>query len=145
MSEKIPPQLPEKNPVTWKAHSWQTFWQITLPILLCSLVAVGFAILAAAFASPEADSQWADISLIFLLVPVMVTAIIFLVIFAGLVFAFLQALKALPPYARLVQDFFAKVEREVRVRSDQVVEPFMRVHSSAAGLRYLGKRLRNLK
>ena len=129
-----------RNPVTQRAHSRQKLWQITFPLLLGVILALVFAVLAG-LAQSESASRWADISLIFLLIPVMVVLILFLAILAALVYLMIRVLRFVPPVALKVQNIFAQVEQRIRTGSDLAVEPILRVQSWLASLRALRREL----
>lgn len=130
----------DRNPVTRRAHSRQKLWQITFPLLLGIILALLFAVLAG-LAQADSANRWADISLIFLLIPVMVVALLFLAVLAGLVYLMIQVLKFVPPVALKVQNIFAQVEQRVRTGSNLAAEPLVRVQSWLAALRALRREL----
>lgn len=130
----------DRNPVTQRAHSRQKLWQITLPLLLGVILALVFAVLAG-LAQADSASRWADISLIFLLIPVMVVSLLFLAILAALVYLMIRILKFVPPVALKVHNIFAQVEQRVRTGSNLAVEPMLRVQSWLAALRTLRREL----
>jgi predicted membrane protein len=133
------PRPSVRNPVTQRAHSRQVLWQITLPFSLVVLLAVFLAVLAS-LSQPETASRFADISLIFLIIPTMIVAFIFLAIFAASAYGVFRLLKIIPPFARSVQDFFVRIEERVRSIADASVEPVLRVRGFSAGLRALWRR-----
>lgn len=141
MNEILPPRLPERNPETQKAHSRQVLWQITLPIAIGVIVALVFAVLAT-MAGPAEASLWADISLIFILIPLMVVSLMFIALFAAMGYGVYRLLQILPGYARRGQDLALKLEQRVRTGSDLAVEPILRVHSWRASIRALRRNLR---
>jgi predicted PurR-regulated permease PerM len=135
------PQKSARNPATQKAHAHQTMWQITVPLVIGVLVAIAFAVLAGLAGSAEA-SRWADISLIFLIIPAMLATLLFVVLFAALNYGLLRVLKYLPPLARQVQEVFSQVERRVRTGADMAAEPILRIQSVLAAARSLRQQLR---
>jgi hypothetical protein len=138
-NDRQPSPLPERNPVTHKVHGRQVLWQITLPLVVGVVVVLVLAVLAGMAGEAEA-SLWADISVIFLLIPTMLVALLFLLLFAGLIYILLRALKIIPNYARIVQNFIYKVERRVRSGANKAAEPIFRYHSFVAAVRTLFRR-----
>ncbi len=137
MSEEfIPPQLQERNPFTYKSHRQQVFWQIHLPIAICVVLVLILALLATQAGSEEA-SRWADISLILLSSIMIVVSLIALVIIIFSIYGLKKGVRRIPAAMLQAQVFFFRVERRVRAVSNQIVEPFLRLHSSLAGLRSL--------
>lgn len=132
-------RLPERNPITQQAHNRQVFWQIILPLAVGAAMALAFAVLAG-LSQPAEASLWADISLIFLLVPVMFISLLFLAICAITVYGLARLIKAVPPNARLAQAFAFKMERRVRGMADALTEPVLRVQSAKAGWQALRRK-----
>jgi hypothetical protein len=139
MNEILPPKLPERNPETHKAHSRQVLWQVTVPLAIGVILALVFAVLAT-MAGPAEASLWADISLIFILIPLMVVALLFIALFAAMGYGVYRLLQILPLYARRAQVFVFKLGQRVRTGSDLAVEPILRIHSFRAGVRALRRK-----
>jgi hypothetical protein len=135
-------KLPERNPVTHQKHRQEVLRQITLPLLLGLAVLITVAVLVAmaGFQGGEQVSLWADISTVWLILPMLFVAFIFLAITGGLAFLVTLLLRKLPPYARLVQDFFKLVSYRVRQLSNKAVEPLLRAHGTAAAWRSLRRK-----
>jgi hypothetical protein len=145
MSANPPPparQLPERNPVTHQKHRQEVLWQITLPLLLglASVLAAAILVVIASFQGGEQASVWADISTVWLIIPLLFATLIFLALTAALAFGVTMLLRRLPPYARLVQDFFKTVSYQVRRYSNKAVEPVLKAHGAAAALRSLRRK-----
>lgn len=134
------PQFLDRNPVAQRSHARQKLWQIMLPIFAGLVLVVFFAVLAG-LAGPAEASRWADISLIFLLIPVMFVSLLFLAIFAGSIYAFMRILRIIPPFALRVQNLFSKIEQQVRRGANLAVEPIIRIESWWAALRALRREL----
>jgi hypothetical protein len=145
MNTSLPPperKLPQRNPVTHQKHRQDVLRQITLPLLLGLAVLLTAAVLVviAGFQGGEQVSIWADISTIWLILPMLFVALIFLVLIGGLAFLVTLLMRKLPPYARLVQDFFKLVSYRVRQLSNKAVEPVLRAHGTTAALRSLRRK-----
>ena len=79
-----------RNPVTRKRHQKEVLWQITIPMLIGSLILLVLAALAVAAATgivPGDTRRWADISMIWLIVPVMLVTLLALLFLAGSIYA----------------------------------------------------------
>jgi amino acid transporter len=129
----------ERNPVTHRIHQREVFWQITIPLILGALIVLGFAA-AVSIGSTQEVSRWSEISLIWLIIPVLFVSLLFLVILAGLVYAATWILRNLPPYTRLAQDAVARIGEVVRKGADKTVEPVLRIHMFFAAWRALRRR-----
>jgi hypothetical protein len=128
MDDFDPVRLPERNPVTHALHRREVLWQITVPLVIGGIVILALAVLAA-FGSSGNVSRWADISLIWVLSPMLVISLIFFVILAGLAYLMIVVIRKLPPLMRRFQDLVATLGAQVRKITDLIVEPILRIHS----------------
>src|SRR4030067_305621 len=135
-ADRFAPELTERNPVTHRAHRRQVLWQIFLPL---SIGVIGFLVLAAlvGFSGNQQVIQWSDISLIFLIIPVMVVSLLLLAL--SVVFIILQReiMRSLPVYALKAQEFAFKLEQRGPSAANVAVEPILKYQSFRAGLRAL--------
>jgi hypothetical protein len=138
---RVPSQKHQRNPYTHEAHRRQSFWQILLPLIVFILVILAGAVIVSTSPAEKA-STWADISLIFLILPTMFGFGVLALVTFVLVYAMGKALQIIPFGFYRVQDFFYRLNRRVRVISNQVVEPVMRIHSALEGTRTLRRALR---
>lgn len=131
-----------RNPVTHDRHRRDVFWQVTVPlvvgILLFLALAVG--VVWSASGNGGAVSRWADISTMWLLIPVLFICLILLVILAGLIYLITWLLGTVPRYAFQLQAWFRLVSRKIHQGSDLAVEPVLRWRSFKAGMRALRRR-----
>ncbi len=129
--------LPERNPVTHAAHRREVFWQITLPLLIGGLLLLAalVGVIVAAVGANVGVSRWADVSLIWLLLPVLPLALGILAVTAAITYGVTALLGVFPGYARLVQDYFLLFERKVKELDARIVEPVLKLHAWLAGLR----------
>jgi hypothetical protein len=139
MESEFQQPLPKPNPVTQRAHRRDVFWQITLPAVAGSMLILGLAgFIAWAGATGTGEvGRWADVSLLWLILPLLCLTLIPLLFFAGLVYAVSRGLRALPPYAHIVQNTFFLLKLRVRGAADKVVEPALRLHSLSAAIEAL--------
>jgi hypothetical protein len=132
---------PERNPNTHRVHRREVFWQITFPLILGLLLILGLAVWTIVAATNGGNvSQPADASLIFLILPTMVMAIIPLALFAGLAYAVIMLNTIIPPYMRQAQDAMIRVRDGVRTGADKLVEPVIRFKTVIASLEILKRK-----
>lgn len=136
-----PPELPERNPKTHKAHNREVFYQITIPMVV-GVVAVLFLAVLATQATASTASTWADISLIMMIIPTMIVSLLFMVLTAGTIYLMIRILPLISPYARFAHEWFAYISYRVRILSDKSVEPILRVHGFVASVRAFRRNLR---
>ena len=136
------PRLMETNPLTRDIHRRELFRQVTLPLIIgISLVLaliVGVILVAiASYGNPEPISRWADVSLIWLLMPATLIALILLLVNVGLVYLVVQLLRVLPGYSHAIHLFVIRVQLKITDISDKLAEPFIKAHSASASLNAL--------
>ncbi|HEX7973228.1 MAG TPA: hypothetical protein VF498_02380 [Anaerolineales bacterium] len=144
MSDHQPSFLPggplaDRNPATRKAHQREVLWQITVPLIVGLLALLALCVLAAIGPAAVA-SRWADVSLIWLILPMFIVLLIIIAIFGGIAFGVIKLIGVLPIYSRKVQDLFVMIGAQVRRFSDMAVEPVLRVHGFKASLQRLRRR-----
>jgi hypothetical protein len=135
-AERFSPGLSERNPVTHRTHRRQALWQILLPLWIGVIVFLILAVMVG-FSTNAQASLWADISLIFLIVPVMAITLILLAVLGGLIFLQRWLLINLPVYTRKAQDLAFKLEHRVRSVANSAVRPILKVEGIRAGWRSL--------
>jgi hypothetical protein len=128
--------LPDRNLETYQNHRREIFWQITIPLVIGVLVVLALAV-GILFGSVADVSRWADISIIWLILPSLLITLVFLIVTAALAYVVLLLINRLPPYMLLLQDFFHKIRDGVRRVSDKAVEPVLRVEGLKASWRAL--------
>ena len=131
-----PRELPEPNPITRRKHKREVLWQITLPFVFGLIFLLALAILITVNQIGTASS-WAEISTIFLIIPLLILSLIPLALFVALIVLIMRLIPAIPPYARMVQDAIHKVGHYAKRGADMAAEPFMRTQSLSARVRTL--------
>jgi hypothetical protein len=112
----------------------QRFWQIILPIVLVSLLVV---VAGGITISVEADLNrlWADISIIWLVLPVLLIALLFLIILIGMIYLMYKLTNGLPRLTRKAQNIFIRIEQETCRGSNSVAKPVIWIHQFQSGLK----------
>jgi len=116
-------------------HRHEVFWQITFPFaiaLLLILCMVAGLILVGVKGLGDI-SRWADIALIWLLIPVIILTLISFFAVTGFIYLITRLLGVLPGYARLGQDYVYLFQVRSKKIANQVVEPFLKLRSFKAG------------
>lgn len=126
---------PERNPLTHRKHRMETFWQVYFPLIMGSILVVGLAAWTVITATSGGGvRKTADISLVFLIVPAMVMALIPLAIFIGMAYAVIWLNKNTPYFMKKAQDTMIQVRDGVMKGSDKFAEPVIRFKSRIASL-----------
>jgi hypothetical protein len=118
----------ERNPVTYQSHRKQVLWQITIPLVIGAVIILILAVLVTT-GSPQTASLWADISLVWLIIPVMIVSLILLVLLAGLAYAVIWLVRTIPGYAMQAQNFMIMIASQVEKLGNVIVEPILRLNA----------------
>ena len=133
--------IPERNPITHAKHRREVFLQITLPMLIGVLLvmAVVAVIIFSGTTTTSDLSRWADVSLIWLILPSLVIALLFLIILSAFIYLITVVLQMTPRYARIIQLYFEIGKYRVGQISTQITEPFVKARSIWAVVRHPGR------
>lgn len=128
MSDFDPTPYRPRNPVTQARHQRETRLQITLPIILGGLIVLAVAVLTVWKAGPATASKWADISLIWLIPPALLFALIGTLIMVGLIYLVIRLIAILPYQFYRLEDLLLRLHRLVRQASDKLAAPVIKVN-----------------
>jgi hypothetical protein len=138
MSEIQPSSLPERNPVTHRAHRREVLLQVTIPFGI-GLVIVLVASVLVTLGPDDSVSRLGDTSLIWLIIPQLFVCLLFLILMGALAFGVVWLVRTLPRYARQLQDLFNRIGLRTRKITDAIVEPVLRIQSFQAKLKAVRK------
>jgi sterol desaturase/sphingolipid hydroxylase (fatty acid hydroxylase superfamily) len=132
----------ERNPKTHAEHRREVFWQISLPLLIGVLLilAIVIGVIFSATQPITEVSRWANISMIWMIMPALFFALLFMIILAGLVYAISVLFHHVPRYAAIVQLYLERGKEKVNQFSNQIVEPILKTRSTWAVVRWIGRR-----
>src|ERR1043165_7479478 len=96
MNEKLPKPVHE----SYVKHRKDTAWKIIFPVVLSSVLCLGLIVLIniATFRGGGDVQRWADISTMWVAVPVMIMLLVFLALLAGIVYLLAKLLNITPRY-----------------------------------------------
>lgn len=114
MKSRLPSPIP--NHLSFQRHRKQMWTQILLPIFIAALIFAGVIIITslATFRDQGEVSRWAAISTIWLILPVMVAGLIFLILLVGMIYLLARIMKLIPPYSSQAQRFVYRIESAVK-------------------------------
>jgi len=126
--------IPESQ--SYKQHRKQRFWQILMPVgagvLLMLAVAVMVILTASGTDAGGPVSQWADTSLIWMSMPVLMFAFLIGIFLIFFIYLIAQLLKVLPYYTSLAQQYTELISAQISYWSNKVVSPLFTVSSFQA-------------
>jgi len=133
-----------RNPIDAR-HQTQTFWQIIVPTLLALLLVVAAGVLVVhASSTPGGGStrQWADISTILMLIPVIILSLTSLAITIAAIYAVNWLTKKVPLATTLGLLFLLRIQIKIEQFSMSVTKPVIRVRSAYSGGRVILSKFR---
>ncbi len=132
MNNHKPSPVMERNPVTHARHRREVIWQITIPVVVGILILLVLAFLAAFQTDMDQASVWADISLMWMIVPAFVATLIFFVFLAASIYLVVRLIGVLPGYLFMAYGWLLLMGDRLRQAEGKMVEPFMRTQSFMA-------------
>lgn len=101
--------------------------QILLPTILATLLILGLGGLAiySTSAGSQSVSLWADIALIWLIIPMMFLAIVILALLAALAYGLARLLGIAPQYTGLVQEYALWLNAEIVLWTNHIIQPVL--------------------
>lgn len=129
-------QVPVDSP-SLRRHKRQFFWQILLPLILLVLVGLTTGLLAslAAFSGRGQTRLWADVSLIWLLAPMLALALVLAIALGFAVYGLARLKKAAPRATTRAQELVAMGANGVRRVADGATQPFVWLEQAGAAVR----------
>lgn len=137
--DQASPVIRKRNPVTHEAHRRQAFWQIYFPLILFSIFVIVVLVLAL-LAENQQVSKWSDISLIFMISIMLVAFLITTILLSFIIYYLRLGVKAAPFYLFDAQRYAYLMEVRVKLVSNTLVEPILKINSLIAGARELWRK-----
>lgn len=126
-----PTRMPPPNPISQGAHHRQMFWQVYFPLLISVVLLLAGGTLAATSGTAQAGN-WAGISVIFLILPVIASGVVGLILLALLIYGLARLLGILPSFSSMIQGFFRVLSFRATGLTDKLVNPIFRLNSFGA-------------
>jgi hypothetical protein len=142
MESQLPVEELPRNRQTEAIHKRETFWQIYLPMVLGFVIATGVCALSAFAASgggSAVSGLWANLSLMFLIVQIMIILIPPFIIFGTFIYLIQLILRRSPPYFKMAQDFMAQVSAQTKTLANFIAEPMLAVKAATNALEQIIK------
>ena len=128
------PTPPAKKTKSYSAYKRASFWQIVFPMIVVALIFVAASFMTAS-GGGESIGQWASISTIWLLIPVIIFLILNLVILAGGIYGMMKLLGITPIYTHRLTGFIRLVGEKIEELADAATKPIFKLEGFSASLR----------
>ncbi len=131
-------QLSEDRP-TLHSHKRQFAWQILVPFLVMAGLIIAGAVLITSGGAARA-SIWADVSVIWLLIPALFIALAFLAILITVIYGMGKVLQIIPHYSGKAQGIFHRISSGTRRAADGATKPFFWFKEAGAVVKSIFRR-----
>ena len=119
---------------TVHTHKRQLAWQILVPFLAVTALIIAAAVLVVTGAA-SATGTWADVSIIWLIAPMLVVALLFVSVLGFLIYGIARLMQVTPRYTGKAQDFFALLSGWTRKTANGAAKPFVVFQQAGAILK----------
>jgi hypothetical protein len=126
--------LPHPERESYLRHRRQLTRQIILPVVIASLLMVALIALigVATFRDNGDVGRWAAVSTIWIVIPILLAGLVFLLILVGLVYLMARLMGRLPTYTGLAQDYVHLGAAYAQRFTEAAVKPVFAVDGLAA-------------
>jgi len=123
-----------KEKASYKAHKKDFIWQILVPILVILLLVIAASVIVTLRPAGDA-SLWADISTIWLLIPLLFFAFINIIILAAIIYGMSKLLNITPIYTQKLYALIILAGEKIESIVDDTVKPIFLVEGFSASLK----------
>lgn len=127
----------EKFMTKKRVHKKQILWQIWVPLLSAILIVLFLSIMTVLVTtrdiSGDFNTKWASVSVVYLSLPVLVTAFLFLVILGLFIYLISKAIQFTPVYGQKAFEFLQIVRKVTLDWSDKAANPVIGFKSKWSG------------
>jgi hypothetical protein len=118
---------------SYQLHRKQMWTQILLPIFFAVLVFVAVTVITslATFRDQGDVDRWAAISTIWLVLPVMIAGLIFLILVIAMIYLLARITTAIPPYSDQAQRIVYRIESGVKRFAEMFRKPVLALQELA--------------
>ena len=107
---------------TVHAHKRQLAWQILVPFLAATVILLAVAVLVASGAAGT-NRPWADVSIIWMIIPLLLVALVMVTGLSFLIYGIARLLKVTPKYTAKAQFYVAQAAAGTRKLADGATKP----------------------
>jgi FtsH-binding integral membrane protein len=121
----------------FRRHQRQSFWQIILPVILAGLLMLtGMVVMILSISGAKTGivvSQWSDLSVIWLTLPMFIPAVMVLIFTILIIYGVARLIKLVPKYAQLIQAYVKLYALRINLATNKAAAPFIGWKSILAG------------
>ena len=131
--------LPHYERESYLRHRRQRVAQVLLPVILAALVVVTLGVLAIVSAARGTGdvARWGATAGVMIIMPLLIMALVFTLVLAGMVYLLARLLGILPVYTGKLQDLIYRLEGYIRRFADITVKPVFGIGEVGATLKAL--------
>ncbi len=118
-----------------RKHRHEILWQVMFPLV--SGVIIMLLLMGLSVAGASDQSRLADISVIWLIIPLMFGSIALFILLIGVIYGLVVLIRLLPKYTQQAQSFIKLMGTRVSEMDDRIVAPVIKGHISSARFRKL--------
>lgn len=122
------------NTPSIRLHKRQLAWQILVPVIAGAVIIIALAVLVITRGTAT-DRVVADISVMWLIIPVLILLLVFTVVAAGIIFGMSKLMQIIPPFSGKIQSALVALERAIRKLADGSTKPFIWIDETGAAIK----------
>jgi len=132
MNTKLPLPVHE----SYKKHRREVVWQIILPMVVTVILCIAAVVLVnvATFRDNGDVARWAAVSTMWIVIPIMIGMVIFLVLLGGLIYLMAQLLNIAPTYTGEAQYYVNIGVGYIKRATEAMVKPVIGLNGILAGI-----------
>jgi len=123
---------------TVRLHKRQFAWQILAPFLVMTVLVIAVAALVVS-GGPSGTRAWADVSIIWILAPLLIFALLFVIVLGFLIYGIAKLTQVTPRYTGKAQHFFALLSAGTRKIADGATKPIVWIQQAGAVIKSIFK------
>ncbi len=127
-------ESPRGDTPSIRLHKRQFAWQILVPVIVGALIIITGAVIVITRGTAT-DRVVADISVMWLTIPVLILLLVLTVLAAGVIFGMSKLMQIIPPFSGKVQSALVAVERVTRKFADGTAKPFIWLDETGAAIK----------
>ena len=125
---------PSKETLSYQAHKRDFIWQILVPILIALVLVIAVSV-AVASGSDASTSRWADISTIWIIIPLLFSALITIIILGAIIYGVAKLLDITPVYTQKLTALIHLAAQKIKAVADASAKPIFFVEELSASIK----------